>query len=154
MQDLPIYGYSEFIPIIHAGRRVPIKPSTTPPSSAGKSSRPTALSLGSNDDELWSDTLSPLLDALAQAKSAEDWATCGTLSSELHDTLDKANMFQRKSKPKHRAPILKICFRLLDCAEAKAVLPIIKIILKLRVGGNNLRYGTFRIAKQIEKLKT
>ena len=81
------------------------------------------------------------MDALVKARTAEDWVTCGNLANELHDTLERVSMFQRKSKPKHRAPILKVCFRLLDCGEAKAVLPIVKIILKFRVGGNNLRYG-------------
>ena len=61
------------------------------------------------------------------------------MAAELHDAVDKVGMFRRKSKPKHRAPILKICFRLLDGGEAKAVLPIVKIILKFKVGGNNLR---------------
>ena len=120
-----------------SGRRFPAKPSVSPSSA----SRPTALPLGIDDDDLWSDTLSPLMDALVKARTAEDWVTCGNLANELHDTLERVSMFQRKSKPKHRAPILKVCFRLLDCGEAKAVLPIVKIILKFRVGGNNLRYG-------------
>lgn len=113
------------------------------PSSPFKPSRATgvnnaAAASGANDDQLWSESISPLLDGLVKAKAAEDWAKCGHLAVELHDNLDSVNMFGRKSKPKYRAPVLKICFRLLDCGVAKAALPIIKCILKFKVGGNNM----------------
>lgn len=113
--------------------------SNRPTTPSVKVSRTASLASNSaEDDELWSETISPLLDDLVKAKAAEDWSTCGALGMKLLGALEGVSMFSRKSKPKHRAPILKICFRLLDCGEAKAVLPIIKCILKFKVGGNNL----------------
>lgn len=84
----------------------------------------------------WSESISPILQALEAAQQEGNLEDLSSLSVKLWKTLDDGSMLGKQCK--RRSHILKTLYKLVDVGSDRLGLTLAKIILELRVSGKNL----------------
>ncbi|XP_076467000.1 armadillo repeat-containing protein 2-like isoform X2 [Babylonia areolata] len=106
-------------------------------SSAGQSRGGSAgRKEGEESEEFFAQQVAPLLDQMAALNKKTECEKMLGLAGDLYNLLEDHNCLGKHWR--QRSTVLKVIFRLLDVEDTKLLLKLARLILALKVGGNNL----------------
>ncbi|KAK7108771.1 armadillo repeat-containing protein 2-like isoform X1 [Littorina saxatilis] len=106
-------------------------------SSAGQTRTGSAGRRDTNDnEEFFTQQVAPLLDQIAAINKKKDSDQLSVLAGDLYSLLEDNNCLGKHFR--QRSSVLKVIFRLLDVEDTRLLLKLARLILAMKVTGNNL----------------